>query len=62
LREIDQPMVLKYRSVPHVTRRIGISADVDELRVLMNAAIGALQTPFLRADQIESSQTIMGLE
>jgi GNAT superfamily N-acetyltransferase len=44
------------------SHRLATLADVDELRALMQAAIGALQTPFLSAAQIESSRTIMGLD
>jgi GNAT superfamily N-acetyltransferase len=37
-------------------------ADMPALTVLMNAAIGELQKPFLRQEQIDSSRAIMGLD
>ena len=46
----------------NLRHRLATSADLDELRRLMNAAIGELQKPFLKAEQIESSRTIMGLD
>ena len=48
--------------VADVTHRLATSGDEDELRILMHAAIGALQEPFLSSEQIESSRTIMGLD
>jgi len=42
--------------------RLARSDDLDALRDLMSAAISELQKPFLNADQIESSRTIMGLD
>jgi GNAT superfamily N-acetyltransferase len=47
---------------PALRHRLATRADLDALRVLMNAAIGALQRPFLDATQIESSRAIMGLD
>ncbi|MER8534830.1 GNAT family N-acetyltransferase [Mesorhizobium sp. M1005] len=37
-------------------------ADMPALAVLMNAAIGELQKPFLTEEQIASSRAIMGLD
>lgn len=45
-----------------LTHRIAGRDDLDALRALMDAAIGELQKPFLDADQIASSRTIMGLD
>jgi GNAT superfamily N-acetyltransferase len=45
-----------------LTHRLARRDDLDALRALMDAAIGELQKPFLDADQIESSRTIMGLD
>lgn len=42
--------------------RLATRADLDALSVLMEAAIGELQKPFLDARQIASSRTIMGLD
>ncbi len=46
----------------NLTHRLATSNDLDELRALMNAAIGELLAPFLSAGQIESSRKIMGLD
>ena len=40
--------------------RMATRADMPALTVLMNAAIGELQKPFLRQEQIDSSRAIMG--
>lgn len=45
-----------------LTHRLARKTDTDQLRVLMDAAIGELQKPFLTAEQIASSRTIMGLD
>lgn len=42
--------------------RLAIRDDLAALDVLMDAAIGELQRPFLSADQIASSRAIMGLD
>jgi GNAT superfamily N-acetyltransferase len=42
--------------------RAAINADISALRVLMAAAIGALQRGFLSEAQIEASRVIMGLD
>lgn len=45
-----------------LTHRLARRDDLDNLRVLMEAAIAELQKPFLTAEQIASSRTIMGLD
>jgi hypothetical protein len=45
-----------------LTYRLARREDIDRLRDLMNAAISHLQKPFLDADQLEASRTIMGLD
>ena len=45
-----------------VSHRLATRDDVPALTVLMNAAIGNLQKPFLTAEQIASSRAIMGLD
>lgn len=45
-----------------LTHRLATRDDVPALRVLMDAAIGELQKPFLTPEQIASSRTIMGLD
>jgi len=45
-----------------LTHRLARRDDVDALRALMDAAIGALQKPFLSEGQIASSRAIMGLD
>lgn len=45
-----------------LTHRLARTDDLDALRSLMAAAIAELQKPFLSADQIASSWTIMGLD
>ena len=45
-----------------LTHRLAGRADVPHLTKLMDAAIGALQKPFLTAAQIASSRAIMGLD
>ncbi len=45
-----------------LTHRLACRDDLDALRVLMDAAIGELQKPFLDAAQIASSRAIMGLD
>jgi GNAT superfamily N-acetyltransferase len=42
--------------------RLAVRADVPALTRLMEAAISELQQPFLTAEQIASSRTIMGLD
>lgn len=42
--------------------RLATRADMPALVILMNAAIGELQKPFLTAEQIASSRAIMGLD
>lgn len=42
--------------------RLATRADMPALGILMNAAIGELQKPFLTAEQICSSRAIMGLD
>jgi GNAT superfamily N-acetyltransferase len=42
--------------------RLATRADMPALAVLMNAAIGELQKPFLTDEQIASSRAIMGLD
>ena len=44
------------------SHRAAERADIPHLRDLIDAAIGELQKPFLDADQIASSRTIMGLD
>ena len=45
-----------------LTHRVSKLTDLDALRDLIDAAITELQKPFLDAQQIESSRTIMGLD
>ena len=45
-----------------LTHRLATRADVPALTLLMNAAIGELQKPFLTPAQIASSRAIMGLD
>jgi GNAT superfamily N-acetyltransferase len=42
--------------------RLATAADMPALSLLMNAAIGELQKPFLSEEQIASSRAIMGLD
>jgi GNAT superfamily N-acetyltransferase len=42
--------------------RLAQPKDLPSLAALMNVAIGQLQQPFLTADQIAASRTIMGLD
>lgn len=49
-------------SDPKLTHRLACRDDLETLRQLMDAAITELQQPFLDADQIASSRTIMGLD
>lgn len=49
-------------SDPKLTHRLACRDDLEALRQLMDAAITELQQPFLDADQIASSRTIMGLD
>ncbi len=42
--------------------RLAQPEDLPSLATLMDAAIGQLQQPFLTADQIAASRTIMGLD
>lgn len=44
------------------TSRVATNEDEDELRDVMDAAIGDLQRGFLTEDQIESSRAIMGID
>ena len=45
-----------------LTSRLAVSADVQPLTALMDAAIAELQRNFLDDAQIESSRTIMGID
>ena len=45
-----------------MTHRLASRADLDALKVLMDAAISELQKPFLDQSQIASSRAIMGLD
>jgi GNAT superfamily N-acetyltransferase len=45
-----------------LTHRLATRDDVPALTLLMNAAIGELQKPFLTPAQIASSRAIMGLD
>jgi len=42
--------------------RTAVPADLDDLRAVMEAAIGELQRGFLSPEQIESSRAVMGLD
>ncbi|HUR21102.1 MAG TPA: GNAT family N-acetyltransferase [Vicinamibacterales bacterium] len=44
------------------THRLATSADIEQLRTLMDAAIGELQGPFLSVSEIDASRLIMGLD
>jgi GNAT superfamily N-acetyltransferase len=48
--------------VPTLQHRLATRDDLAALTALMDAAIAELQKPFLDADQIASSRTIMGLD
>ena len=45
-----------------LTHRLASREDLEALRALMDAAIAELQKPFLDAQQVASSRTIMGLD
>jgi GNAT superfamily N-acetyltransferase len=45
-----------------LTHRLATRDDLAELRPLVDAAIGELQTAFLDADQVASSRAIMGVD
>ena len=45
-----------------LTLRLAVPEDLPALRDLMNAAIGELLKPFLRADEVAASFDIMGLD
>lgn len=45
-----------------LTSRLAEPADLDTLRVLIEASIAELQKPFLTPEQIDASRTIMGLD
>ena len=45
-----------------LTSRLAVTADVPTLKLLMDAAIGALQRGFLDDAQISSSRAIMGID
>ena len=47
---------------PSLTNRLAQHADLDALRMLMDASIAELQKPFLNQQQIASSRLIMGLD
>jgi GNAT superfamily N-acetyltransferase len=49
-------------SASELRHRLAAHADLDALRVLMEAAISELQKPFLAQSEIESSRRIMGLD
>ena len=48
--------------MPELQHRLATRDDLTSLTALMDASIGELQKPFLDADQIASSRTIMGLD
>lgn len=45
-----------------MTHRLATSDELPALAAVMDAAIRELQAPFLDADQIAASRTIMGLD
>lgn len=45
-----------------LTHRLAAPDDIPALTALMEAAIGALQAPFLTPDQIAASRRLMGLD
>ena len=47
---------------PILTHCIATRDDLDALKALMDAAISELQKPFLDAEQVAASRTIMGLD
>ena len=47
---------------PLLTHRLASREDLDELKIVMDAAISELQKPFLDDSQIASSRAIMGLD
>ncbi|MCB1050641.1 MAG: GNAT family N-acetyltransferase [Acidobacteria bacterium] len=47
---------------PSLTNRLAQHADLDAIRMLMDASIAELQKPFLNQQQIASSRLIMGLD
>lgn len=49
-------------SASELRHRLATHADLDALRVLMEAAIAELQRPFLGPWEIEASRRIMGLD
>ena len=44
------------------TIRLAVTADLEPLRAVMDAAIGELQAGFLSPEQVESSRAVMGLD
>ncbi len=50
------------RATPDFTIRVADIADIDQIRPLMQAAIGLLLKPFLPPDMVEASREIMGLD
>ena len=52
----------KKRDVAELTSRLAVSADVQSLTALMDAAIAELQRDFLDDAQIQSSRAIMGID
>ena len=42
--------------------RLALTADLPALRLVMDAAIGALQAEFLSAEQVTASRAVMGLD
>jgi GNAT superfamily N-acetyltransferase len=49
-------------SQPTLCPRLATPADLDALRDLIDAAIDALQEPFLNPTQVRASRTFMGLD
>ncbi len=55
-------MLMTLQMAEFFQHRNATRSDLPALTVLMDLAISELQRPFLRADQIESSRNIMGLD
>lgn len=56
------PAASESEPVSQRSHRLATLDDLDALRSLMEAAVAELQKPYLTAEQIRSSRTIMGLD
>ncbi|WP_245422896.1 GNAT family N-acetyltransferase [Rhizobium sp. S9] len=62
MRRLAEPSKAAEMEQQQLSHRLARDSDLDDLKLLMDAAIAENQKPFLTAEQISSSRAIMGLD